>query len=1092
MTPQQIDRVFGRERLKMVTGEHVEVYREAVAPGEPRRYTKRFLATPNGDFGPWTEREWRILARLIGHGIRCVPEVVQFDAGAKSGMRSVQTCDAGVTVDQWATLVPVARDGAVRGHIFEDCAHWWSLAHHCLAALSEIHALELVHLDIKADNICIPYGPADFDPDGTEGRLYPAFARLALIDFAFSLVSRESLALPLPLGWQKDYDYQSPRLLKALEAGRNGDLEPTRVLDWRCDFYSLAAMLKRYLPSDRRGADGLEMGWTSSRYDDARSLIFRLRETHDRDLPHWRPHAELIDFCGARLEEPDLVASLQKGWTLARGEITAGMATPITPITPVTRIAAFGRAASVTPLTHIASPEPIVLPRLVEPSAARGEIAAMGAHVLRKKPRAVRDETSTIGPHLLRRPEVQAPWRAKLLLLSLVAGVAASAPPFIGNPAAPLFERASPESGERNAISPVQVPRSSFSVNGAAAPPAAEAEPANSAGDANDRLARSQRDQVADAPEPAASIDASGGLATDEVPASAAPREQAIVANPAPAPVSTPADKVSSSSDATTREQAAPRAAQARMKSVAPAKRVPVTSWSPSNAMPTPHGRGPSSAHASARVRSVSRPTAPSVARSTSPSRVRVATASPSVNAYLATLRPTSSSTQAAGQNPPPIAQLDATPGSSGAGASITVAIEDTRASPPPDVATPRAPESVADQRLPAAPAKPAPKTSSAKTGWQGFLGSVVSLLQGRGRPAAPVEDRDVRRSQVVPQSPMPQQLAAAASNPIPRPPSRQPALAAAPPGVSPNPTAPGLRSGAASDGPPSGAISLAALNSSGVELRAPASPPAVPAPQHAFVEPPMPARPAPDASLSARADPDPLTAEAKRMLANAVPRVAAQAQHDVSPVLRTAGLPPHPMQAETIAEFAHAKWTSEDEWISASDLSPSYARLLHSNARQALASGRGAAQAANIELRAFGANPHDPEIAAYLAYLYLRADPVQPETARALALHAIVVSGPRRSARAGDWGVLAVASALTGREADATRAFLVEVALTKDLDATCRAALSAYSYFGERLRAPVQAMLSRVHALGGAYAYPSCASPSFWANAARRPSLLN
>jgi hypothetical protein len=462
------------------------------------------------------------------------------------------------------------------------------------------------------------------------------------------------------------------------------------------------------------------------------------------------------------------------------------------------------------------------------------------------------------------------------------------------------------------------------------------------------------------------------------------------------------------------------------------------------------------------------------------------------VNAYLATLRPTSSSTQAAGQSPPPIAQLDATPASAGAGASITVAIEDTRASPPPDVATPRAPESIADQRSPAAPPKPAPKTSRAKSGWQGFLGSVVSLLQGRDRPVAPVEDRDVRRSQVVPQSPMPQQLAATASNPIPRPPSRQLAPAPATPGASPNPTAPGLRSGAASDGPPSGAISLAALSSSGVELRAPTSAPAVAAPQHAFVEPPMPARSAPDASLSARADPDPLTTEAKRMLANAVPRVAAQAQHDVSSVLRTAGLPPHPMQAETIAEFAHAKWTSEDEWISASDLSPSYARILHSNARQALASGRGAAQAANIELRAFGANPHDPEIAAYLAYLYLRADPVQPETARALALHAIVVSGPRRSARAGDWGVLAVASALTGREADATRAFLVEVALTKDLDATCRAALSAYSYFGERLRAPVQAMLSRVHALGGAYAYPSCASPSFWANAARRPSLLN
>ena len=128
------------------------------------------------------------------------------------GVRLVQTYDAGVTVDQWATLLPVARDGAVRRHIFEDCAHWWALAHHCLAALNEIHALELVHLDIKADNICIPYGPADFDPDSSGLRLYPTFARLALIDFAFSLVSRENLATPLPIGWQKDYDYQSPRL----------------------------------------------------------------------------------------------------------------------------------------------------------------------------------------------------------------------------------------------------------------------------------------------------------------------------------------------------------------------------------------------------------------------------------------------------------------------------------------------------------------------------------------------------------------------------------------------------------------------------------------------------------------------------------------------------------------------------------------------------------------------------------------------------------------------------------------------------------------------------------------------------------------
>ena len=107
MTPAAIDRVFGRGRLRMVTGDHVEVFREESQPGERRRYTKRFLATPAGDFRQWTEREWRILARLVGHGIGPVPDVVQFDRGARGRQALVQTYDAGVTVDHWATLLPV-------------------------------------------------------------------------------------------------------------------------------------------------------------------------------------------------------------------------------------------------------------------------------------------------------------------------------------------------------------------------------------------------------------------------------------------------------------------------------------------------------------------------------------------------------------------------------------------------------------------------------------------------------------------------------------------------------------------------------------------------------------------------------------------------------------------------------------------------------------------------------------------------------------------------------------------------------------------------------------------------------------------------
>ncbi|MEO7246252.1 MAG: hypothetical protein ABIX12_14040, partial [Rubrivivax sp.] len=334
MTPADIDRVFGRNRLRMVTGDHVEVFREEAQPGERRRFTKRFLETASGDFRQWTEREWRILARLVGHRIGPVPDVVQFDRGAAGRPALVQTYDAGVTVDHWATLLPVerAREAVVLRHVFEDCAHWWALARHCLIALDAIHALHLVHLDLKADNVCIPAGPSDFDPSVPGAQLAPQFEQIALIDFAFSLVSGESLVSALPIARQNDYEYQSPRLLEALEAGRRGDLLPTRQLDWRCDVFSLAAMLRRYLP-DPEGPDFA--GWTPARHGLARALVRRLIEAHDAESATPRPHAELIALASQPLAEPDLAGSLAHGWELAIGINVAYHQVS----TPVTRIA---------------------------------------------------------------------------------------------------------------------------------------------------------------------------------------------------------------------------------------------------------------------------------------------------------------------------------------------------------------------------------------------------------------------------------------------------------------------------------------------------------------------------------------------------------------------------------------------------------------------------------------------------------------------------------------------------------------------------------------------------------------------------------
>lgn len=313
MTPADVERVFGRARLRMPTGDHVEVFREEAQPGERRRYTKRFLATDAGDFRRWTEREWRILARLVGHGVKPVPDVVQFDRGARGRPALVQTYDAGITVDAWGTLLPVARDGRVLRHVFVDAAHWWALARHALAALDAIHALQVVHLDLKADNVCIPLGPADFDPQAAGQRLFVRFEEIALIDFAFSLVSGEPLDRPLPIARQPDHDYQSPRLLRALEAGCAGDLLPTRRLDWRCDLYSLAAMLRRYLPPP--GAAPAD-GWSAAHHARARDLLRRLMAAHDAERTSHRPHAELIALAARTLDEPALAASLRRGWCL--------------------------------------------------------------------------------------------------------------------------------------------------------------------------------------------------------------------------------------------------------------------------------------------------------------------------------------------------------------------------------------------------------------------------------------------------------------------------------------------------------------------------------------------------------------------------------------------------------------------------------------------------------------------------------------------------------------------------------------------------------------------------------------------------------
>ena len=881
MIVDPIEGVFGRGRQKMATGDHVEVFREAAVPGQRRRYTKRFLASGGTDFRQWTDREWRILARLIGHGVRCVPAVARYHGGAEGGPSELQTYDAGVSVDQWATLLPVERDGVRRRSVFDDCAHWWALAHHCLAALDEIHALELVHLDVKADNLCIPYAPASYKPsDG--GRLRLDFAHLALIDFAFSLVSRERLATSLPLGWQKDYDYQSPRLLRALEAGRAGDLVPTQELDWRCDLYSLAAMLRRYLPEDDSTDDGAPNGWTRGRHDDARALIFRLRECHDSEDVSRRPHRDLMAFSASHASDPALAQSVVEGWTLVRDTVFVEARSRRT---PMTRIAA---PVARTSTTEVRSAVIAALPPAV-PTVFRN-------------PRERRN--AAVGPTPVAFVAPPSPPRRAPRAALLAAGLAgATALAMVGDADGPR----------------VQTPRVDLAAVTLAKPTPAVV--------------------VAPVP-PEKSVEPSPAL--QERPARAAPR-----------PVTPPAKAATPADAARARAKAAPAPSAAAARALALLQDADA-------------------------MRSAAVPYDPVAARRATARLAQQATR----------VSPTHAPPMAVAEAPPPvppkpepeIVLARVTPPAAVPEDKVPVpAVEPRVVAPPPVV---RAPE----------PARPAPRPQPADRWRDRIQSALASMGLYRERTPAPVESR-------------------------------------------PSP-------------PP---------------VESTAAPVLVPAPRAI----------APSRERERERDPE-LATRGRRFVAEMVPVVAAQAWADAAAPLDLAAGRGTSLSSRAPSEAANGRWRAESVYA-APVVDARRARELYEAARSAFAAGR-TAEAIDLDLQAFAANPRDPDIAGFLAFMHLRTQPARAETARQLALHALAFSGAQRGSRFEDWNTFAIASALTGRQGDASRAYQLMVALTQDPDRSCRAAVRAQSQFGDAMRVPVEALSQRLRRDGRADEAPGCA----------------
>jgi hypothetical protein len=285
---------------------------------------------------------------------------------------------------------------------------------------------------------------------------------------------------------------------------------------------------------------------------------------------------------------------------------------------------------------------------------------------------------------------------------------------------------------------------------------------------------------------------------------------------------------------------------------------------------------------------------------------------------------------------------------------------------------------------------------------------------------------------------------------------------------------APHLDAASITIGAPSGMRADSAVAPSGVQAREAAGAIAQTPEDRTdpIVVPPRPIVPAPVSPEGV----DRVPAVDKRLMAERVRRLAAAAYVDARPVLRIASLAYAPSADRALVDAVQATWPSQEASAPAPTFATERARRLHNAARRAFAYGARVEDVIDVETDAFAANPRDADIAGFLAFLHLQTLPMRPDTARELALHALASSGAQRTARVDDWDTFAIASALSGRQSDATAAFLVEAALASDLERGCRSARRAYERYGVPLRSSVEAMLYRVQADPRARRYPTCA----------------
>ena len=311
MTPAEIDRVFGRGRLRMVTGDHVEVFREAVAAG---RAPPLHQALP----GHRRRRLPRVDRARVAHpraprrprhhaGARRRPVRPRRRRSARRWSRPTTPASPSTTGRRCCRSSATARRCR---NVFEDCAHWWALARAQpdRARRDPRAARSSTSTSRPTTSAFRSARPTSIRTPAT-ARLQPRFDELALIDFAFSLVSGERAR-------QRAADRRADRLRVPVAApaagarGRAGAATSARRASSTGAATSSAwrRCSGATCPSRGRRRARLDASRATRK---ARALVRRLIAAHDAELPPSRPHGELIALATEPLRAADLQRSLR-------------------------------------------------------------------------------------------------------------------------------------------------------------------------------------------------------------------------------------------------------------------------------------------------------------------------------------------------------------------------------------------------------------------------------------------------------------------------------------------------------------------------------------------------------------------------------------------------------------------------------------------------------------------------------------------------------------------------------------------------------------------------------------------------------------